>query len=47
MRLNHYFCSLEQAFDSLLDAGFYLAGCCGTGTSNSVQGKKLFLKDKY
>jgi len=35
-RLNIF--SLEQAFDSLLDAGFYLAGCCGTGTSNSVQG---------
>ena len=30
--------SLEQAFDSLLDAGFYLGGCCGTGTATSATG---------
>jgi len=30
--------SLEQAFDALLDAGFYLGGCCGTGTATSATG---------
>ncbi len=30
--------SLEQAFDALIDAGFYLAGCCGTGTATSATG---------
>lgn len=33
--------SLEQAFDSLLDAGFYLGGCCGTGTATSATGQEL------
>ena len=40
--------SLEQAFDALLDAGFYLGGCCGTGTATSATGKfqilSLFLQ---
>lgn len=30
--------SLEQAFDALLDGGFYLAGCCGTGTATASSG---------
>lgn len=30
--------SLEQAFDALLDAGFYLGGCCGTGTATASSG---------
>ena len=30
--------SIEQAFDALLDAGFYLGGCCGTGTATASSG---------
>ena len=30
--------SLEQAFDALLDASFYLGGCCGTGTATASSG---------
>jgi len=33
--------SLEQAFDALLDAGFYLGGCCGTGTATASSGPDL------
>lgn len=33
--------SLEQAFDALLDAGFYLGGCCGTGTATASTGPDL------
>lgn len=31
--------SLEQAFDALLDAAFYLGGCCGTGTATASSGE--------
>ena len=30
--------SLEQGFDALLDAGFHLGGCCGTGTATASSG---------
>jgi len=33
--------SIEQAFDALLDAGFYLGGCCGTGTATASSGPDL------
>jgi len=33
--------SLEQGFDALLDAGFYLGGCCGTGTATASSGPDL------
>ena len=33
--------SLEQAFDMLLDQGFILAGCSGTGTSTSASGNAV------
>jgi len=32
--------SIEQAFDALLDAGFYLGGCCGTGTATASSGTR-------
>ena len=33
--------SIEQAFDALLDASFYLAGCCGTGTATASSGMSI------
>ena len=33
--------SLEQCFDMLLDQGFILAGCSGTGTSTSASGNAI------